>query len=411
MTLVWLLISMAVAARAVAPTAEVSQYPAVAGAPGTAWNTELPAGGVVPHCHPGRRPTPLEEAQPRIVGIATGVYRVDETFCTTLAAVRAGGAAMFRADLDWSGVETSPGVYDWRRYDAIVETTARFGLTFLPIIDRTPAWTGLPRSALPENLRDYASFVAAVVARYAPGGTFWRAHRSLEPWAPTYFELWNEPYFGPFANLHPDPGQYARMVRVAVQAGRDANPNARYLAEAELAFYDTEAKAGVNWVRAMYRAVPHLTRFIDGIAVHPYSYAGLGPGVRTDKYPLLGQTRRVAAIQREFAHHGAGNVPMWITEIGWPSCTEGLACVDEATQARNIRRLGLVARHRWPYVRALFVYNLRDYNSSATDGHFGLERIDASKKPAWGAFRQLTRQFSGSSPSRSSPADDERERP
>jgi hypothetical protein len=59
----------------------------------------------------------------------------------------------------------------------------------LPILDSPPAWArgaGLQRA--------YAAFTAQAVARYGPGGSFWRAHPQWRAATPVWFELWNEPY-------------------------------------------------------------------------------------------------------------------------------------------------------------------------------------------------------------------------
>ena len=63
-------------------------------------------------------------------------------------------------------------------------------------------------------------------------------------------------------------------------------------------------------------------------------------------------------------------------------------CVDADTQARWIREYVDLSREM-PWLKALFVYNLRDKGTDMRDVEqgFGLVRQDFSPKPAFDAFR------------------------
>ena len=50
-----------------------------------------------------------------------------------------------------------------------------------------------------------------------------------------------------------------------------------------------------------------------------------------------------------------------------------------------------VARQRWRYVRAIFVYRLDDLRGNGAESAFGLLRADGSPKPGWEAFRREAR--------------------
>ena len=238
-----------------------------------------------------------------------------------------------------------------------------------------------PTSAsLPSDPRAYATFVAAAVARYGPGGTFWRQNPDLPARPLLWFELWNEPYY---ADHNRDPGAYARLVRAAVLAGRAAQPSARFLIEATTT-YQTAAGDERNWIEDMYAAVPDLGSYFDGVAVHPY---GGDPAVYTPYGDTDGQPGRVEQIHRELSAHGDGAKPLWVTEIGWSTCSGDSACVTEQQQAAYLRTFLRLARTTWAsYVRAVFVFGLRDLAPNAIDDReawYGLLRPDLSRKPAW----------------------------
>ncbi len=166
--------------------------------------------------------------------------------------------------------------------------------------------------------------MAAVVKRYGPHGSFWAAHPELANAAVQTFELWNEPYYPQFNNGDYNPGRYARLVKAASAAGHAADSSAKFLLAAE---NTTKLVGGtwVWWVDALYQAVPDLNKYFDGVAVHPY-----GTDLTNVQFPTPGkaydgdsQIRRLESIRAEFVRHGGSDKPFWITEIGWPTCTNG----------------------------------------------------------------------------------------
>jgi exo-beta-1,3-glucanase (GH17 family) len=149
----------------------------------------------------------------------------------------------------------------------------------------------------------------------------------------------------------------------------------------------------VWWINALYQAVPDLNNYFDGVAVHPY-----GTNLTNVSFPAPGrayggyeQIRRVEAIHQEFAAHNAGNKLLWITEIGWPTCTSGSdRCTSPAGQAADLSRVFNYARGSWKsFLGALFVYTYDDANpdSSNPENDYGLTYNNGAAKPALAVFR------------------------
>ena len=364
MTARWVtVVALVVACAGCASGASPEHY----GPPGTpcAYPRTPPAIRAAPAAHRGL-----------LVGLSASVrYWHGNQKCHLLAAVRATGAAAIREDLDWAVVSPRQGIHRWGRFDGVVADAARSGLIVLPILDGPPAWArgaGLERA--------YAAFTAAAVARYGPGGSFWRAHPQWRAFAPVWFELWNEPYI----SGNPDrltAAQYANLVVAAVTAGRRVDSRARFLAAAEQDYID-----------AMFAARPDLGAFADGYAVHPYAP---GPPAAYDPGGSAQQVGRVEAIHDVIADHGDPDAPLWITEVGWSTCSTRPPCVDVARQARNIAAVFALARGRWAsYVRALFVYSYSNLSRGPTPPRqlagYGLVDGNLRPKPALGAFKAGT---------------------
>ncbi len=329
-------------------------------------------------CHliPG---TPRAPQPPLLLGISASLRLFPgRAQCEEARLAQATGVQAVREDLSWAQAEPQPGRYDWTNYDAVVATATNAGLMVLPVLDDAPAWAEPTPTTVPSTPASYAAFTAAAVARYGPGGTFWRGHPELPARPLVWYELWNEPYY---ADHNRDPGEYARLVRAAVTAGRAANRGARFLIEADTT-YQTPAGNTADWIGGLYAAVPDLGRYFDALAVHPY---GGNPEVYTPP-DASGQPGRVALAHAELAAHGDGAKPLWVTEIGWSTCSGADGCVNETQQATYLSEFLRLARTTWSsYVRAVFVYDLRDSASRPDDREawFGLLAPDLSRKPAW----------------------------
>src|SRR5262249_25306440 len=232
-----------------------------------------------------------------------------------------------------------------------------WGLVVLPVLDGRPAWI---RNAA-DRRRQFALLTADMAARYGPGGTFWRANPSLARSAPVWFELGNQPYVpGPNRMSALD---YARLIVASVQAGRRANPAARFLTEATDVYQRRNGRAAY-WVDDLFAARRNLGRYVDAFAVHPYAN---GPPAAYNPHNRRFQVGRVEDIHARIARHDRTPPPMWITELGWSTCIGQPGCVTLDQQAADITALFKLARTRWAsYLRAVFIFSYTQPASLAT---------------------------------------------
>lgn len=324
----------------------------------------------LPHVHVGVVANALDDDAPRIA-----------------ARVRAARIGWMREELRWSEVEPERGRFTFARYDALVATLARQGIRLLPLLIESPRWMSADPRRLPTSLVAWQGFVGRAVGRYGRDGTFWRAHPELDAsLAPTTWEVWNEPYLEFSSPPAPDPARYAELVRATAVAGRHADPAASFLAAVETTY--TAADGSVrNWTRDLFTAIPDLARYVDGLAVHPYSNAA---PMSTD-VPRVQRFGRMTDIQADLADLGVPPKPVWLTEIGWSTCANRPPCITEGRQARYLSSaLALVAATPAWRVRAVFVYRLGDLRGTSDDPQaaFGVVRTDGQPKAAYDVLRE-----------------------
>jgi len=259
--------------------------------------------------------------------------------------------------------------------DLFYRRTAELGITVVPLINT---------SAVPAGGRVREAFVEmfrAHVARYGPGGRFWRANPELRSaLAPRVFEVMNEPYVqrhgGPY-----NPSGYAELVKRTAEEVRAVNRNVK-LALAAATSYFGRSDDGADWIGALYSAVPELNDYFDVVAVHPYAH---DPDSCNPRFRWC--FRQLEVIRSRFVARGAADKRFWITELG--NNTRGEDASSEAEQASYLTRYVELAKS-YGYVDGLLYYTYRDSCTDRDDKEcwFGVLRPDGSRKPAFEALRR-----------------------
>ncbi len=366
---------------------------------------------------------------------------------------RAVGAHWDRWPLYWSGVETSPGVYQWAHVDAALRDALAQGFEISLILmgtpefyaaggaparlpvggsilrkrrqPSTPAPMGIAAAYPPAGLdtpifsdgtdrpgpgktinpaNRWAAFVYQAVARYRPGGAAgrevpgWPSGRGVRAW-----EIWNEPdlafFWGGTAT------DYARLLKVAAIAARQADPQARILFGG-LAIFEKP-----DWLREVLIALqddpdPDLRNafgwYFDVLPIHSYSYAW-----QTFRYLNQAKgTLQSFGLTKELWVNESG-LPVWDDYPGptWDPNSGYRGTMEE--QAAYVVQSAAYAI--WLGARAIFHFMLHDDCGNGPNSHdaFGLYRnpdpapcypSDAWARPAATAYRLAATHLRGATP-------------
>jgi hypothetical protein len=278
--------------------------------------------------------------------------------------LRLSGATIARTDALWELAEPQPpanGVhrYNWTFDDQIAFSLAAVGLRWLPIIDYTAGWdesvAGQDHSP-PRSAADFAAFGAALAARYGPGGAFWREHSALPPQPVDTFEVWNEPDLPQFWSPAPDASRYADLYLQTRDAITAVDPDARVI-------IGGLAHPG-SFLPALLHAHGDLRGHVDGVGIHPYG---------GNTFDVLAVVR---TARRTLRGLGMGDVPLYVTEVGWTTHPPG-ARNYASDQARATYLSGTVAAlgHTDCGIAATLVYSwvTPQHDRTNREDWFGLE--------------------------------------
>jgi hypothetical protein len=136
------------------------------------------------------------------------------------------------------------------------------------------------------------------------------------------------------------------------------------------------------WMR---EAIGHgLLSQTDGVAVHLYNHCMRAAAVGSDELAA-----RLDAIHAIVSTAGQPQMPIFVTEVGWPTHRGRCGITEPAAAAHSLRFL-LEASLR-PWVAGVWFYELQDSGNDPTDPEhrFGLLRRDGSEKPAGCLLREL----------------------
>jgi Tol biopolymer transport system component len=252
--------------------------------------------------------------------------------------------------LSWAGVEPKEGQYNWQDPDNVVKAAARSGLKVLLRLHDTPAWARPAGSTVtmpPSDLGTYERFVRAVARRY-------RGKVAA-------YEIGNEPNLTyEWGGRAPDPAAYTALLRVAYRAIKAEDPGALVVSGGLATTGDggEGAMGDLAFLRGMYAA--GAKGFFDALGSHPYGY-GLPPFASQPWGLAVSRLQDQHAVMEEA---GDGATPIWATEVGWPIFSpwsmgeHDRYAVSEQLQAYYYRQLFLEAKDHWPWLQAIFLFNL-----------------------------------------------------
>lgn len=307
-----------------------------------------------------------------------------------------GRVGTFRIVFAWRQVEPTPGARNWTYIDGVVRDAAQAGIRVLPVTLFSPDFAARkplfpPRSSA---LKRYTAYLRDLVARYGPGGKFWKENSvryvPIKSW-----QIWNEPNLPQYWNDRPSATQYASFLRTSAIAIHSRDRHAKVVTAGVPNSRIRHSIQPEKYLTQLY-AVRGIKSYFDAVAIHPYS---------ADTAGLKGALSRTHAVLKRF--HDTGT-PLWITEIGAASSgprTGGnkpfvTSPNGQASRLTGFYKLALSTQRAYNVgMVAWFAWRDRAVASGEVDWwapHTGLFTLNGDAKPSWRAFTRLTHGNAGS---------------
>lgn len=289
--------------------------------------------------------------------------------------------------VNWATVEPEPGDFRWVDPDNIVKALGSQQIKILMRVHGTPEWarpSDTPLSHPPVDMADFSNFMTALATRYkGQVGAY---------------EIWNEPNLDyEWGYLQPDPVTYTKMLKAAYAAVKAVDSEALVISGglATTGAGSETADGDLDFLQGMYNA--GVKGYFDALGSHPYAY-----GRNPDEQDPWGLSfARVEEQHKAMQNNGDGDTPIWITEAGWVLQNswdldehETIGVTEEA-QAEYLTRAYAKAQHEWPFIRAMFLFNLDFstvpwYPAAEPMRWYSILNPDRTPRPAYTQLRQLT---------------------
>ena len=364
---------------------------------------------------------PARDSQLKLIAQVSLFY--DPNIEHVLALAKAAGFTGIKQQVEWKAIELHPGGYMWDQVDRIVEAANRHGLEVMLGIYASPYWTrrviptgnqiavqegsssgsveewwaqfGSFHNGPPANFGDFENFLAIIASRYGD--------------QVQSYELWNEPNLAGNWDGTVAPWEFVELMGAGYRGVKRGNPNAIVVSgglSPTGVNREGVAMDDVAYLEAMYQYRDGIIRnYFDVLGLHSYGFNN-APDDTPDNYSTSGTTYKHhwSFYFRRFENHwdvlqkyGDTGKSIWLTEMGWtthnlhPEFPYGVEVSDE-DQGRYLAESYLLAKHRFPYVTGLVVFNLNFANQiEPTDSAYSFGILDEhlNPRPAYLALQAL----------------------
>jgi hypothetical protein len=329
---------------------------------------------------------------------ATAAPDADQTGLWNLMA--RSGVESVRTEFSWAKAQPEAGrPPSFAATDPVVALAAARHIRLLPIVMATPAWAARDpsrgRASPPARNEDYTAYLAALVRRYGPQGTFWKERPDLPRRPLREWQIWNEPHLDVYWHVQGDDrsawaAEYVALLRESKRTIKSIDPGATIV---------LAALADASWkvLTRLYRA--GVRGSFDVAAINIFTAR---PGF------VIAATRLVRRVLRR---EHEPRKPIWVTETTFPagkgrvsrpplSWQQNWYTTDRgmAKRLRDLYRLGLRNRRRLRLGR-IYWYTWASGYDGQNDlfEYAGLIRYGSalSPQPALVAYRRSARRAQG----------------
>ncbi len=286
----------------------------------------------------------------------------------------AGGVEWSREQFNWDVIEPTDDDYNWDQYDSVIEKYQENNINVLGLLTYSSSWASTnPGSSdyyyYEPDEDAWEDYVYQVALRYKDEIDYW--------------EIWNEPNYDGF--WKGTNAEYATLLKKANIKIKEANPDAKIVLGG-LSGVDTD------FLKDVYDTIGD--DYFAVVAVHPYRVIdgnfNYSPEYTENGLNTLSMDLR--NLNRLMRKNNDKNKPVWITEMGWTTYSDG---VTKKAQANMLLRSFLQALNE-DNIKKVFWYDFRDNaDNDYLESNFGLLENDLNDKKSYRAYSFLSDHLRG----------------
>jgi hypothetical protein len=291
-------------------------------------------------------------------------------------------------------IDPVSGESTWAKFDNIVDLYRDHGLQVIARLDRAPAWARSPDTrpeTPPADFSDFGDFVYAFVKHFSG--------------RVQYIQIWNEPNIYPeWGEQAVDPVAYTRMLKIAYQRAKEADPNIRVLsAPLAITLGEPHPEPGqwrsmpdLDYLEAMYEA--GAADYFDILSANAFGF-DLPPDDPPD--PNVLNFRRVELQREIMERYGEADKAVWVNEYGWNAAPEYFSDEDltwkrvsEEEQAAYTLQGIELAQQEWPWAGVFNIWYFRQTGQQYTPDdaayYFRMVDVDFTPRRVYDAVQDAT---------------------
>lgn len=280
--------------------------------------------------------------------------------------MREAGVGWVRVDFLWQDIEPEEGVFNFEKYDQIVEVLYSNNINILGLLNYSADWAALcgDWNCPPRDNSLFVKYASKVIERYKSKIKYW--------------EVWNEPDSAVYWSKQDGLKGYCSLLKDVYLAAKKINPECKIL--------NGGLANGLASVNRLYDNGAN--DYFDILNIHFFESPLHRGGIKAvAAYPRL--------AYKIMRRNGDGYKKIWITEIGCPGVKRGSRTANwwmgknptEKQQAEWVKKV-YTTLLKDKNVEKVFWAFFRDTNKHWDNGvdYFGIIRWNFSRKPAFKAY-------------------------
>ena len=303
-----------------------------------------------------------------IAGVCTHFAQGKGIVDANLSMIVQSGATSIRDEASWGGVEREKDkLVLAASHDNYVTRTLAAGLDPLMILDYgNRHYDGGDKPVSPEAIEGFVRYAEFMVRHF-------RGKIRM-------YEIWNE-WDISIGGTKPGTAEtYVNLLKAVYPRMKAIDPSLLIMGGAM-----TSGGIRKGWLDRMLEA--GALAACDAVSIHTYNYSGKDRS-RTPEAWAEFCAQAEASLRK--ANQGR-DVPLYVTEMGWPTHTAANGTAPQLSGA-YLARMFLLGR-TMPYLRGIWWYDFQDdgWRPEYNENNFGMVRPDLTAKPAYWVMKDVAR--------------------